>query len=355
MAVFRDATADVAVKPFTGSPGEWDNFLGEHPGSAFAHRHDWLTLIEQTYGGQPLRLAAYQSGRLVGLLPLMLRRRVIGAGNILVSVPFADEGGLLADDPQAQAALLEHARATASDLGAGYVELRQLSALAAQFPVDASRVTLKLALPATADELWTGLKAKVRNQVRKAERSGLQAAHSTDLASDLGAFYAVYSHNTRDLGSPMHAAAFFHNLTKAFPDDLVLVRIVLGELTVGAALAVTHHGVFSVPWAASLRSHFSLCPNNLLYWELMRAALSRGCSVFDFGRSAPDSGTYAFKRQWGAEEFALHYTFIPLTKQPSLGEKREGPAYRMFSRLWRQTPLAVARLVGPRLFARLPL
>ena len=59
-----------------------------------------------------------------------------------------------------------------------------------------------------------------------------------------------------------------------------------------------------VPWASSLREYFSLCPNNLLYWEMIRWGCKNGYQRFDFGRSSPDSGTYRFKKQWGAKEEA---------------------------------------------------
>ena len=98
-----------------------------------------------------------------------------------------------------------------------------------------------------------------------------------------------------------------------------------------------------------------MCPNNLLYWQLMKLAMAQGCRTFDFGRSARDSGTYRFKLQWGAEELPLHYSFLPVRRTPELGEKREGALYRVFSKVWPRTPLWIARSVGPKLFARLPL
>jgi len=57
-----------------------------------------------------------------------------------------------------------------------------------------------------------------------------------------------------------------------------------------------------VLWASSYREYFSLCPNNLLYWEMIRWGCEQGYRRFDFGRSSPQSGTYHFKKQWGTIE-----------------------------------------------------
>lgn len=347
------AAIDITENEVTAE--EWDAYINAHPAATFFHQYHWLTLIKKVYGGTPHYLTAYESGRTVGVLPLM-QRRVLGAGQILVSVPFADEGGLIADGLVPQARLLEAAGLLAVKTRTRYVELRQLVSIDDALLTDASRVTLKLQLPRSSDELWQSLPAKVRNQVRKAERCGLTAARVDNLGCGVEqSFYPVYSRNTRDLGSPMHAASFFHSLVELFPNRAQVFKVTLGMDPVGAALVVCHDGVFSVPWASSLRTHFQMCPNNLLYWAMMKAAVEQGYSTFDFGRSPRHSGTLNFKRQWGPKELQLHYSFLCATGKPEIADKRESRAYQLFARIWQRTPMPIARALGPKIFARLPL
>ncbi len=103
-----------------------------------------------------------------------------------------------------------------------------------------------------------------------------------------------------------------------------------------------------VPWASSLREYFSKCPNNLLYWEAIQYGCVRGCKWFDFGRSSIGSGTYEFKRRWGAEPKQLYWQV--------LGKNGDGgtvsaanPAYRLISELWKRAPVRVTKLIGPRI------
>ena len=58
------------------------------------------------------------------------------------------------------------------------------------------------ALPAHADALWSGLGTKVRNQVRKGQKSGAQVVWGGEEL--LSEFYAVFSRNMRDLGTPVY-------------------------------------------------------------------------------------------------------------------------------------------------------
>jgi FemAB-related protein (PEP-CTERM system-associated) len=343
----------LTCRPFDDEPSVWNAFVRSHPDGTFFHQYEWLQVVREVYGGTPYYLAAYDDGRLVGVLPLMLRR-VLGAGRILISVPFADEGGICANSSEAEQALLEAARVLGTNARAAYVELRQVDhALPGDFPCDLSRVTLVRALPATAEELWHSLDRKVRNQVRKAERAGLSVRHGGD--DLLRGFYEVYARNTRDLGSPMHSLRFFTGVAYQFPSYVRVVTVALEKQVVGGALAAVHGITFTVPWAASLRAHFARCPNNLLYWRLLELAVEAGCRWFDFGRSGRDSGTYRFKKQWGSTERQLHYQFLPTLGRPAVHERREGLAYRAFARLWPHVPMPIARAVGPRIFARLPI
>ena len=342
----------VSAGLFGGSAEEWDAFLLRHPAATFSHHHAWLQLVQETYGGTPYCLAACDGEEIVGILPLV-HRWAIGAGRIMVSVPFADEGGVCADTVEAEDALLDHAYGLARETKVAYIELRQRHAVARELPCDRSRVTLVKALPQSTDQLWQGLNGKTRNHVRKAQRCGLETQDGG--AELLPAFYDIYAHNMRDLGSPMHAATFLRGVLQHFPGQTRVVMVVKDQKPIGGGIAIISRQTMAVPWASSLRAHFSLRPNHLLYWRLMELGVAAKCERLDFGRSPRNSGTYAFKAQWGAEEVQLNYQILPVSRVPSLGERRESAGYRTFSWLWRRTPVPVARALGPAIFARLPL
>lgn len=345
----------VHVRAFENNAAAWDAFVARNPGASFSHRYAWLQVIRQAYGGQPFYLAATtdaDSAQVVGVLPLM-RRRVLGFGPVIASVPYADQGGICAENADAARALLDRAAELAREVGAAWVELRHVEPIDPELPCDTSRVTLVRPLPEAAEELWKDLRDKSRNQVRKARRSGLEARDGgLELVGD---FYDVYARNMRDLGSPMHSLAFFQLLLDHMGDHARVVVVQHEGKTIGGAIVVRHGATITAPWSSSLRPYFSMCPNNLLYWRIMELGIEWGCSQMDFGRSPRDSGTYRFKKNWGSEEVQLYYQFIPVKREPPLTERRESAQYRMFSRIWRHVPVGLAKAIGPRIMARLPL
>src|SRR5256885_2986230 len=56
-----------------------------------------------------------------------------------------------------------------------------------------------------------------------------------------------------------------------------------------------------ISWVSSLREAFALCPNFVLYWEVIRTGCRSGYRTLDLGRSFRNAGTFEFKRQRSEE------------------------------------------------------
>jgi serine/alanine adding enzyme len=111
--------------------------------------------------------------------------------------------------------------------------------------------------------------------------------------------------------------------------------------------------VLEVPWASSLRAHRDRCPNNLLYWSMIRWAIAQGFTVFDFGRSTPGEGTFQFKRQWGANAGPMTWEYW-LARGDLPDQSPANAKFRAAIRLWQRLPLAVTNRVGPAIVRNIP-
>jgi predicted N-acyltransferase len=202
-----------------------------------------------------------------------------------------------------------------------------------------------LELEATEDEQWGALRAKVRNQTRKAERSGLQLLPD----GDARAFFAPFATNMRDLGTPIHPRRFFEAAAEAFGSHLRFIVTASEGRPVGGLVAIEYADCVSVPWAATYREERARCPNNQIYWEALRWAISKNVSRFDFGRSHRDAGTHRFKRGWGAAEVPLYWLSIDgdgSQRVPKAEALRGG--LRIASACWSKLPIGLANWLGPR-------
>jgi len=334
---------------------DWDAFVNAHADATLGHASAWGAVFERSYGLRVVyAVARCEEGDIQGVLPLVRIRGLTGKSQ-LCSLPFLDSGGVLVREDRAERALVEATLEIARRDALRSVELRQNSPCGMDSEPDAETPRVNLSLPLCSDEpsQWRALGAKVRNQTRKAEREQL-VAHSGRGLEYVDGFYRVYARNMRDLGSPPHARAFFLAIADAFGER---VRFILAEFegrAVGGLVAIHHGDRVYVPWASTLRSERQRCPNNLIYWEAIRWAISEGAREFDFGRSPPGSGTYRFKRGWGALERPLRWTLltpegVPLPARPLGDHAWLAP----LARLWARLPVSVSTWAGARLRPRL--
>mgnify|MGYP001174133276 CR=1 FL=1 len=291
---------------------------------------------------------AGMSGRDRGLLPLVLFAPPDGPAR-LISLPYTDGAGILADNQAAGNRLLSAALRLAERLNAPHLELRQygqalfdpeIAEPTWSHHAHAFKVGLQRLMPASTAALWDGLPAKVRNQVRKAWRCGcVGRVGGLELLDD---FYSVFSENMRDLGSPTHPPDLFRRLIEEHTLGARCLVVYNQDLPVVAAMVFTLGDTLGNPWAASLRRFRPLCANMLLYWLMLCQGVRRGCRRFDFGRSSHGTATYSFKLQWGATMTPLtwHVFSRPVHHWHPTDEK-------LVDENWKSMDLAASRLQGP--------
>jgi len=328
----------------------WEGFLDTRDGQTLYHRWAWSDVLA-VYGLSITRLATVRGGRITGVLPLVRQRSRL-FGDRLASLPWFDAAGILADTLEDRRALADAAVRRAEAMRVGVVEIRECESVVPEVAlsphVRSDKVLLRLPLTPDAGRLWDGLRAKVRNQIRKGERSGLR--YTSGGIELLPEFFAVYSRNMRDLGSPSHAPELFEATCAAFPQAARLHVVTHERRAVGAALTLALGEFVEVPWASSLREANGLCVNHVLYWNLLQDACRSGRRMFHFGRSSLGSGTYHFKKQWGAEDVPLSWYHLGRAAAASVAG---GPhvSFAWAAKAWQRLPMWMARRLGPRVIA----
>lgn len=312
----------------------------------------WLTALGGGLGHKTFLIEAVVGDRTVGLLPLALMRSLV-FGRHLVSLPYINSSGVLAEDEKVAGRLIERAVQLADEHRVRHLQLRHEREFAHPALTErlTSKVHMRLALPATTEELWKQLKPKVRNQIRKAEKVAPTVHWGRHEL--LHEFYEVFSRNMRDLGTPVFGWKLFDHILTHFPGHAEICSVRRAGQAVASALLVHGPHITEVPSASSLRSHNSSNVNMLMYWHLLQRAVERGQGTFDFGRSTEGSNTFRFKKQWGAKpEPAVWQYYV---RRGRIDELRpETGRFRLFVRLWRRMPVVASRLIGPRLVRGIP-
>jgi FemAB-related protein (PEP-CTERM system-associated) len=199
---------------------------------------------------------------------------------------------------------------------------------------------------------WNDLDRKVRNQVRKGEKS---SSRSTSGGSELlPAFYAVFARNMRDLGTPVYSARFFEEVCRAFPEQT--------RVFVVRATARPWPPRSSIGWPddsgtlglGPARVPTVLSANVFLYWQMVKFAVERGFTTFDFGRSTPNEGTFHFKKQWGAEPLPLVWEYWTAAGRRCPTLSPGNPKFDLAIRVWQKLPVGLTTWIGPSIVRNIP-
>jgi len=326
----------------------WEQFINARGDETGYHSWDWQRVFANAFGHRSIYLIARSGDRVTGALPLVeIKSRLFG--HTLTSLPFLNYGGVVAESADVAGALSAAARDAARARGCDYVELRHVAAQFHELPCKRHKVAMRLAL---RSNLWEGLDRKVRNQIRKAEKSGLTVERGRD--SLVGDFYRVFSRNMRDLGTPVYSRRLFEEVLRTFPSRSQLHVVRLNGEPIAAGFSYRTAAMVQLPWASSIREFNPLCPNVLLYWDAIQFACESRASVFDMGRSTPNEGTFRFKSQWGAEAVPLHWEYQLLTPGALPNVSPANPKFQLAIALWQRLPLAVTNSVGPMIVRAIP-
>jgi len=295
--------------------------------------------------------AENETGNICGVLPI-IRLKSHLFGDYMVSMPYFNYGGAIANDSEIESALMNEAVTLAKQLGTEHIEFRDHIKREGDWKHRTDKVNMLLELPEDIESLNKKLGSKIRAQIRRPLREGAEIVKGgIELLDD---FYNVFSYNMRDLGTPVYSKQFFLEMLKTFPDNTSIVIIRIKEKAAAAGFLIGFHDRMEIPWASTIKQYNRYSVNMLLYWEVLNLAIEMNYKIFDFGRSSKDSGTYRFKKQWGATPLQLywHYWLKSKTDIPQINPSN--PKYRIFIKTWQHLPLFLANRIGPALIKNIP-
>jgi serine/alanine adding enzyme len=328
----------------------WDAYIHAKQASIF-HDSRWRRIIKNVFHHSSYYLMVKSADQIVGALPLVQLKSLL-FGNFLVSMPYFNYGGIVADSAEAAKLLILEAKALSNKLNCSHFEIRSDHPYEFDLRARTDKVTVLLELPEEPEELWQAIGSKRRAQVKRPIREG--AEFTTGGIELLDEFYTVFTRNMRDLGTPVYGRNFFQQILTHFKENAFLGIVRLNGKPVGAGFLIGHNGRLEIPWASTLREFNKYGVNMYLYWNILKDAIERDYQVFDFGRSSKDAGTLKFKKQWGGKEHQLHWYYNLSENQPLPGLNPASGKFDKAIALWQKMPLGLTNFLGPFIVKNLP-
>jgi FemAB-related protein (PEP-CTERM system-associated) len=341
--------SDLRVADITGDHEKWSEYLSEFPDSGAAHHWEWGNIIRQAYGMEGLYLAALRGFELQGLLPLVsVKSRIFP--NAIVSMPYLNDGGILAKDHETELFLWSYAKSLLEESRMPYLELRHSRDINLGISPRTDKVSTVIDIAGGAEDVWSRkLHTNVRNKVRKSEKMGVEVREGPQW---LSAFYEMHVMNMKELGSPAHSFRFFKEAVNSLKDNIKIYAAFVDGRVVGGKIVCYFKDTVYFLWVSSPRRYLNYAAVSLMDWVALRDGAAKGLMRCDFGRSTKHSTHFDFKKKWGAEIRPLFWHTYPVSAKGSYTNFSN--KYEVFRKAWGKLPLFVVKLLGPWLRKGLP-
>lgn len=321
----------------------WDQYVLSSSQSTFFHKAGWQRVISKVFGHETFFLYAEISGVISGILPLVyINSRLFGRS--LTSMSFGVYGGIVADSSNIADALQNAAIEWAAELDVDYLEFRNIERCQENWPTQDLYVTFKKDIFLDEEKNMLAIPRKQRAMVRK----GIKNELFGEIDSKVDRFFSLYANNVKRHGTPAMPKKYFQALKNEFGSSCEILTIVdKNKIPLSSVLSFYFKNEVLPYYAGDDESARHLAANDFKYWELMCRASRRGVQIFDYGRSKKETGSYAFKKNWGFNPTQLNYQykFFKISSIPQNNPSNK--KYKLLIGLWKKLPLPIANFIGP--------
>jgi FemAB-related protein (PEP-CTERM system-associated) len=322
---------------------QWDAFVLSRPDASFFHLSGWRRVMAKSFGHDCPYLISQHEGALRAVLPLtQIRSRLFG--HFLVANGFCVGGGVLAADAAGLAEILEEAAALGRARGAGYIEMRDCAAAGPPWH--------------TRDDLYAGFEGpiapdeadnlkQIPRKQRAVVRKAMQQGFEIGIERAVRPFFDLYARTVRDHGTPVLPRRYFEALLSVFGESCEILTVRRDGRPISSVLSFYVRGRVLPYYTGSIPEARRTGANDMMYWALMRRAVERGCTIFDFGRSKIGTGPYSFKSNWGFAPRPIAHQYLLLNRDTLPNLNPTNPRYAPLIAAWRKLPLPVANAISP--------
>tara|TARA_B110001450_G_C17648478_1_gene492245 strand:+ start:465 stop:1535 length:1071 start_codon:yes stop_codon:yes gene_type:complete len=341
---------------------KWNDYVEAHPNKTPHLRSEFLIIINKAFDHHCFGYVAQdKNGKIMGVLPIVQTQSYL-FGNYATSIPFFNYGGILASSDEAEQSLLNAIKTFAIQNKLSSFQLRQTTEIVSEkLSVSKDKICMLLTLPQEMKQIGEGnskKRAKLRSQaqlaVRKSDEMGVSVRQLFGHRDLLNDYYEVFAQHMRDLGTPVYPKSFLETALDVLGSKAAVTVVYWGEKPVSCGFLIRFDDYMEIPWASTLREVNPFSINTHMYWNILSHALSSGVKTFDFGRSSIGSGTYKFKKQWGAEPKQCYWhTWAPKGEDaPDLSPNNT--KFNLAIKLWKRLPVWFTKIIGPPIFKNLP-
>lgn len=323
---------------------KWDERLISNGRYTFFHTAVWARVLSETYHYRPMYFTLLDGDRLLGLIPMMEVRSLLGTRRG-VSLPFTDYCDPVIPDGLEVQDIVEMIKDYGRQCAWESVEIR-----GGGFPdittKSSSFYRHTLDLDPDVEPLFGRLKSNTRRNIRKAVREGVRVEISTS-AEAVEEYYRLHCMTRKRHGVPPQPQSFFRKIYEHVIARklgfVVLARCEKTNIAGSVFFGFKDDAIYK--FGASDIAYQRFRPADLVMWEAIKWYAQNGYRRFCFGRTAMDNtGLRQFKSRWGADERVIDYFKYDFRQDTFTTE--ESLVKDSHQRIFRKMPIPVLKVVG---------
>ncbi|MDY6879519.1 MAG: GNAT family N-acetyltransferase, partial [Thermodesulfobacteriota bacterium] len=151
-------------------------------------------------------------------------------------------------------------------------------------------------------------RSNLSRNLKKAKKCGFVISHLIN-KSTLDTWHRIHLERVAELGGKHWDLSFFQKMLEDQNSDTFLkfFGVCLGRKLVGGAFCIFNNYVLDIFMMSTLRQFQKLGANHLLTEQIYTWCIQNGIQYVNWqGSNPPNGGVAMFKRQWMAEEHAMH-------------------------------------------------
>jgi hypothetical protein len=330
--------------------GEWEEYLLGNEKSIAWQSFDWSDVLAKHYRFDFFPIAAVDSGKISGVLPLY-RIKTLLAGDILTSVPHAVAGGIVADNEEASRVLLGKAIELSRKFNSCRIALKQYKhRIVGDLHTDDHYYNKELRISQDIQQVWNGMEPRNRESIVKTEKYSLLLEHPSD---DLQRFYRLLLEHLHARGIPCVSRSWIQDLIRFRMYSIAFLKKE-GKIVAGT-LVKEYKKTVSFPFSCRPRSEKTRVDYLYrLYWDLIRHYCGKGYEIFHSGRIPKNDATDEYRLGWGGTKYGYYYQYFPNHSVKAEYSTKRGSKREVLEKCWKMIPTGVAGILGPSVVKQFP-
>lgn len=328
----------------------WEKFVYANPHSIAWQGYEWRDVLEQNYKFTFYPIAAMENDTIKGILPLYHMKTLLSK-DVLISVPFAVAGGLVADSDDVKSALLNKAIEVSKTYNSCRIILKQYKIkVPGELQVDENYYNRELDISKDISEIWNGFDDANKKNIDIAKKFEPILEYPS---SDINGFYKVLLKHHHDSGIPCVSIKWIETLVASKMYSIALLKD-NGKI-VTATMVKEFKKTASFPFTCTASVDERIVSfAYFMYWKLIEHYCLKGFEIVHSGRIPNNNATLEYRLGWGGDKKNYYYQYYPSVGKKTEFATRRGRKRVIFEKYWKQLPQSVVEWVGPKIVKHFP-